>query len=112
MDNALVVGVGNIYASEALFRAGIKPSSQAAKISKKRLKKLHEEIRNVLTDAINSGGSTILNFSSINGQEGYFARELNVYGKAGESCSKCQKTTIKLTVMSGRSTYHCPYCQR
>ena len=112
MDNALVVGVGNIYASEALFRAGIKPTARAAKISKTRLKRLHSEIRNVLQDAIASGGSTILNFSSVNGQEGYFARALNVYGKTGEQCGKCKKTSIKLTVMSGRSTYHCPYCQR
>jgi formamidopyrimidine-DNA glycosylase len=112
MDNALVVGVGNIYASEALFRAGIRPQTIAKKISKPRIKKLHAAIIEVLEEAIEAGGTTIINFTSLNSQEGYFARDLNVYNRFGILCTKCQRGKINRLVMAGRSTYYCPVCQR
>ena len=112
MDNALVVGVGNIYASEALFRAGIRPQAIAKTLSRQRLKKLHRAIIDVLQDAIAAGGSTIINFTSLNSQEGYFSRSLNVYGRAGEVCLKCERGRINRSVMAGRSTFYCGVCQR
>lgn len=112
MDNAYVVGVGNIYASEALFRSGIRPTIPAGNISRVRLKKLLPAIKDVLSEAIEAGGTTIINYTSLNSQEGYFARELNVYDRFGELCSKCQRGKIQRTVMAGRSTYFCAVCQR
>ena len=112
MDNALVVGVGNIYASEALFRAGIKPDTEAGQLTKPRLIKLLAAIKEVLTEAIEAGGTTIQNFTSLNSQVGYFARSLNVYDQAGELCNKCGKGRIKRTVIGGRSTFYCAVCQR
>jgi formamidopyrimidine-DNA glycosylase len=112
MDNAMVVGVGNIYASEALFRAGIRPTVPAARLTKPRLKKLHTAIVTVLREAIIAGGTTIQNFTSLNSQEGYFSRELMVYDRAGLLCLKCQKNYIIRTVVGGRSTFYCRVCQR
>jgi formamidopyrimidine-DNA glycosylase len=112
MDNAFVVGVGNIYASEALFRAGIRPDKPASAISALRVKRLHKAIIDVLQEAIEAGGTTIINFTSLNEQTGYFARHLNVYDRFGESCYKCQRGKIQRTVMAGRSTYFCAVCQR
>ena len=89
MDNAMVVGVGNIYASESLFQAGINPLLAAGSISASRLKKLTEAIKNVLIAAIAAGGTTIKDYTSLNGEEGKFDRKLMVYGKAGQKCSKC-----------------------
>ena len=112
MDNAMVVGVGNIYASESLFWAGINPLKPAGSLSSERLKRLVKAIKEVLTKAIEAGGSTIKDYSSVNGEEGYFSRQLMVYAKGGEKCSKCRKGTIRHTNQSGRSTYYCPVCQR
>lgn len=112
MDNAHVVGVGNIYASEALFRSGINPQKPANKISRSRLKRLLAAIKDVLQEAIEAGGTTIINFASLNSQEGYFARELNVYDRFGELCTKCQRGRIQRITMAGRSTYFCAVCQR
>ena len=112
MDNALVVGVGNIYASEALFRAGIRPTVKAARLTKPRLKKLHAAIIEVLEEAIAAGGSTIKNYTSLNSQEGNFSRDLMVYDRTGELCKKCRKGYINRTVIGGRSTFYCPVCQR
>jgi len=112
MDNALVVGVGNIYASESLFWAKIHPNTIAGKISKVRLERLVESIKTVLSEAIKAGGSTIIDYTSVNGEEGNFSRKLMVYGRAGEACRKCKKAKIRHTVHSGRSTYYCPQCQR
>lgn len=112
MDNQIVVGVGNIYASESLFRAGIRPTSPSKNLSKVRLKRLHHAIINVLNDAIQAGGSTIHTFENVDGSEGGFQRHLDVYGMAGTRCAGCNRGTIRSLVMAGRSTYYCPVCQR
>ena len=112
MDNTYVVGVGNIYASEALFRAGIRPAKPASSISAPRIKKLHKAIVEVLQEAIEAGGTTIINFTSLNEETGYFALHLDVYDRFGEFCNKCKRGKIQRTVMAGRSTYFCAVCQR
>lgn len=112
MDNAMVVGVGNIYASESLFRAGISPLLPAGKISSTRLKKLSQAIKEILADAIEAGGSTIKDYASLNGEEGYFSRRLMVYGKVGEKCLSCSRGIIRQIYQAGRSTFYCPVCQR
>lgn len=110
MEQAVVVGVGNIYASEALFRAGIRPGKIAAKVSRDECARLVKTIRTVLRAAIKAGGTTISDFKTPDGSEGWFTRKLRVYGRAGEPCRTC-KTLIKRTVLGGRATFHCPQCQ-
>ncbi|HEX5806878.1 MAG TPA: bifunctional DNA-formamidopyrimidine glycosylase/DNA-(apurinic or apyrimidinic site) lyase [Macromonas sp.] len=107
----IVVGVGNIYASEALFLAGIRPTVSACKLSLARASRLHAAIRSVLNKALTSGGSTLRNFSNAHGQSGYFQLEVNVYDRAGEPCRVCG-TPIKLLRQGQRSTFYCPHCQR
>jgi formamidopyrimidine-DNA glycosylase len=111
MDASVVVGVGNIYASEACFIAGIKPSTPARKVKGARAQKLVEAIRQVLADAITAGGTTFRDFENANAMPGYFARALNVYGRAGEACGRCGGT-IRKAVMGQRSTYWCAGCQK
>ena len=111
MDGSVVVGVGNIYASEALFRASISPLREAGKIKKTEAELLSEKIKEVLTEAINAGGTTISDFSTPDGNEGYFFRKLAVYGRAEEPCLACGAPITK-TVMAGRSTFYCKKCQR
>ncbi len=106
----IVVGVGNIYASEALFAAGIRPTLSAAHLSRARAERLHGAIREVLARALAKGGSTLRDFSSADGQNGHFQLEAMVYDRAGQPCRDCG-TTI-LTLRQGqRSTYYCPRCQ-
>jgi formamidopyrimidine-DNA glycosylase len=112
MDNSAVVGVGNIYASESLFRAGIRPTAKAGAIGRKRLGRLVEAIRTVLKDAIEDGGSTIKSFGGVNGSEGKFQQRLDVYGKDGERCGRCLRGIVRKLVQAGRSSYFCPICQR
>ena len=112
MDNAMVVGVGNIYASESLFQAGINPLLAAGSISSSRLKRLTKAIKNVLMAAIEAGGTTIKDYTSLNGEEGKFDRKLMVYGKAGQKCGKCNRGIIRQAYQGGRSTFYCPVCQR
>lgn len=112
MDARRVVGVGNIYASEALFRAGISPHRAAGRISMVRWQKLVDAVREVLSAAIKAGGTTIVDFEGVNGSEGLFEQELSVYGRHETYCPRCENGTIRLTRISGRSTYHCPACQR
>lgn len=107
----LVVGVGNIYASEALFLAGIRPTLSAARLSKSRALKLHVAIRNVLLRAVSKGGSTLRDFSSASGERGYFQLEAMVYGRQGQACRMCG-TPIKLLRQGSRSTFYCPLCQK
>ncbi len=107
----LVVGVGNIYASEALFMAGIRPTTRAAKISLPRATKLHAAIQEVLARAIAKGGSTLQDFSSAKGESGYFQLEAKVYDRAGLPCLVCQ-TPIKKIVQGQRSTFYCTQCQK
>ncbi|MGJ8677425.1 MAG: bifunctional DNA-formamidopyrimidine glycosylase/DNA-(apurinic or apyrimidinic site) lyase [Akkermansiaceae bacterium] len=111
MNNKFVVGVGNIYACEALFRSGIHPTREAGKISKLRLSKLTTEIKKVLTEAITQGGTTLRDFLNESGNPGYFKQKLTVYDRETEPCRIC-KTPIKKIVISARSTFYCPKCQR
>ncbi len=111
MDNAIVVGVGNIYASEALFAAGIDPRRAAGAVSRARYARLAAEVKRILAWAIERGGTTLRDFISPDGLPGYFFRELNVYGRAGEPCHVCG-TPIRQAVLGQRSTFWCPSCQR
>lgn len=111
MDSKVVVGVGNIYASEALFRAGILPKTAANQITRPRLKKLVTAIREVLADAIREGGTTLRDFLNSDGQPGYFKQRLFVYERKGEPCRVCG-TPIEHAVLGQRSTYWCPICQK
>jgi formamidopyrimidine-DNA glycosylase len=111
MDQALVVGVGNIYAAEALFRSKILPSRAAGALTKAEYKKLVQNIKNVLAEAIESGGSTLRDYVRSSGDLGYFQHSHQVYGRAGEACTDCQ-TTIESTRLGGRSSFFCPKCQR
>lgn len=111
LSGELVVGVGNIYASEALFMAGIRPTVAASRISRPRAAKLHAAVREILGRAIERGGSTLRDFSNIDGQSGYFQLEATVYGRAGEPCRVCG-TPIRLIRQGQRSTFFCPNCQK
>ncbi len=111
MDSKIVVGVGNIYANESLFRAGIHPGRASNRISRSRYESLAVAIKAVLQAAIIQGGTTLRDFQREDGQPGYFAQELQVYGKAGAPCPACG-TTLKGSTLGQRSTTHCPHCQR
>lgn len=110
MNGHIVVGVGNIYASESLFRAGIHPKRAAGKISIARYEKLTVAIRETLGDAIRAGGTTLRDYVKTDGEQGYFQLEVAVYGRSGEDCRIC-RTPIRLMVQGQRSTYFCPQCQ-
>ena len=110
MDNKTVVGVGNIYASESLYQAGIRPTLAAKRISKARYEKLASEIVMVLAKAIQSGGTSLNDFTQADGKPGYFAQELQVYGRAGEACNQCG-TAIVSKVIGQRNTFYCKVCQ-
>jgi formamidopyrimidine-DNA glycosylase len=107
----VVVGVGNIYASEALFLAGIRPTTRASRISRPRAARLRDAVREVLARAVEKGGSTLRDFSNAQGQSGYFQLEAMVYDRAGEPCRVCG-TTIKGIRQGQRSTYYCAHCQK
>jgi formamidopyrimidine-DNA glycosylase len=107
----IVVGVGNIYASEALFLAGIRPTLAASKLSKPRATRLHEAVIGVLQAALEKGGSTLRDFSSATGEGGYFQLEANVYGRQGEACRLCE-SPIKMIRQGQRSTFYCAVCQK
>ncbi|MBU6224999.1 MAG: bifunctional DNA-formamidopyrimidine glycosylase/DNA-(apurinic or apyrimidinic site) lyase [Burkholderiales bacterium] len=107
----IVVGVGNIYASEALFLAGIRPTVRSNRISRARAEKLRSAIVSVLTRAVIKGGSTLRDFSNADGQTGYFQLEANVYDRAGQPCNKCSGL-IKRIVQGQRATYFCARCQK
>jgi formamidopyrimidine-DNA glycosylase len=110
MDGKVVVGVGNIYASEALFMAGIHPMRAAGRVSIARYEGLVSAIRDVLERAIRQGGTTLRDFSSSDGSPGYFAQELLVYGRAGKDCFQCG-TNIRQKVIGQRSSFYCVNCQ-
>jgi formamidopyrimidine-DNA glycosylase len=111
MDAHVVVGVGNIYASEALFHAGIRPTTAANKVSRPRLQKLVVAVRKVLSDAIRSGGSTLRDYVDAGGRAGEAQRRHFVYGREGEPCRVC-RTPIKMRRQGGRASFYCPACQR
>ncbi|MEW6983753.1 bifunctional DNA-formamidopyrimidine glycosylase/DNA-(apurinic or apyrimidinic site) lyase [Colwelliaceae bacterium 6471] len=110
MNNHVVVGVGNIYANEALFQAGILPTTSAGSLSEKRLNLLTDVIKTVLAQAIEQGGTTLKDFTQADGRPGYFAQSLFVYGRAGQQCLKCQ-TVLEEVRQANRSSVFCPSCQ-
>lgn len=111
MDQKIVVGVGNIYAAEALFAAGIHPRRPAGSVSRDRYARLADEVKRILDHAITRGGTTLRDFLSPDGAPGYFEQELFVYGRAGDSCKVCG-TTVRVVTLGQRSTFYCPRCQR
>jgi formamidopyrimidine-DNA glycosylase len=111
MDGRIVVGVGNIYASEALFYAGIRPKTAAGKVTRAQYDRLAAAIVKVLNYAIEQGGTTLRDFRGTDGSNGYFQLKLMVYDREGEPCRVC-KTPIKKLVLGQRSTYYCPTCQK
>lgn len=111
MDNSVVVGVGNIYACESLFNSGIDPRRAAGKISLKRYQELTTQIKLVLAKAIEQGGTTLKDFAQSDGNPGYFAQHLHVYGRAGKACDTCE-SPIHSKVISQRNTFFCKVCQR
>lgn len=110
MNSQLVVGVGNIYASESLFRAGIRPGRAAKSLTRAECTALVTAIKAVLQDAIRAGGTTLRDYVGASGEPGYFRQKLYVYERAGEPCRRC-RTPIKHRVQGQRSTYFCPHCQ-
>jgi len=110
MDHRIVVGIGNIYANEALFRAGIHPALPAGEVSLARYRTLAENIREVLEEAIAAGGTTLHDFSNAEGRPGYFSLQLKVYARAGQPCTVCG-TLIESSRIGQRSSFYCRHCQ-
>ena len=110
LDQRRVAGVGNIYANEALYLAGVHPRTRACDLTQPEAGSLHRSIRRVLRDAIRAGGTTIRDYRTANGEEGQYARRLLVYGRDGKPCSKC-RATIRRVVFGNRSAFYCPGCQ-
>jgi formamidopyrimidine-DNA glycosylase len=111
MNAQVVVGVGNIYASEALYCARIAPSRPAGKVSKASYERLVKAVEIILSEAIVAGGTTIRDFANSDGKPGYFTQELCVYGRAGQKCKSCD-TLVKQARLGQRSTFYCPRCQK
>lgn len=111
MDGRVVVGVGNIYANEALFLSGILPSRASGRIARQRYDRLAGTIRQVLSAAIEQGGTTLRDFQQEDGRPGYFAQELRVYGREGQACPNCDAPILQRRI-GQRSTFYCRYCQR
>ncbi|WP_317932147.1 bifunctional DNA-formamidopyrimidine glycosylase/DNA-(apurinic or apyrimidinic site) lyase [Halioxenophilus sp. WMMB6] len=111
MDSKVVVGVGNIYANEALFAAGIRPGTGAGRLSKPKIAALVEEIKKVLASAITQGGTTLRDFTGGDGKPGYFAQRLSVYGRGGKPCRICSQPLVEVR-MGNRSTVYCRQCQK
>ncbi|MFT7688750.1 MAG: formamidopyrimidine-DNA glycosylase [Candidatus Azotimanducaceae bacterium] len=111
MTSQIVVGVGNIYANEALFSAGIHPTKPAGKVSKKKMTVLVEAVKIILAKAIEAGGTTLQDFVREDGSPGYFEQQLKVYGRGGNACTKCQRL-LKEIRLGQRTTVFCAACQR
>lgn len=111
LNQKLLRGVGNIYADESLFRAGIRPRRRASTITREQFARLHAAVKEVLTEAIALGGSSISDYVDADGEEGFFQLQHRVYGREGEPCLVCQ-TLIKRVVIAGRSSHYCPKCQK
>ncbi|RBW71497.1 DNA-formamidopyrimidine glycosylase [Bacillus taeanensis] len=111
LDQTTVVGLGNIYVDEALYRANIHPERLAKDIGAEEAAKLHQEIIKTLSEAVEQGGSTIRSYVNSQGQIGMFQQQLFVYGRKGEACKKC-RTMIEKSVVGGRGTHFCPNCQK
>lgn len=111
MDQHRVAGVGNIYASEALFRAGVDPRRPGRELTSDEVKRLHRTLRSVLREALEKAGTSFQNYRAVNGRSGAFQMSLRVYAREGQPCRKCGQT-IERIVQAGRSTFYCPSCQR
>jgi formamidopyrimidine-DNA glycosylase len=111
LNQKLLRGVGNIYADESLFRAGIRPRRRASSLSREELTRLHTAIKEVLKEAIKLGGSSVSDYVNADGEEGFFQLQHRVYAREGKPCLVC-KTPIKRIVVGGRSTHYCPHCQK
>ena len=111
MDSRIVVGVGNIYANEALFNSGVHPLKAAGKITQRQCENLANEIKSVLSFAIKRGGTTLRDFVGGDGKPGYFAQELNAYGRGGKPCNQCGKILTEKR-LSNRTTVYCTACQK
>ncbi|GIW45649.1 MAG: formamidopyrimidine-DNA glycosylase [Candidatus Binatia bacterium] len=111
LDQQVVAGIGNIYANEALYIAGIRPGRRARRLTRPEISRLHTSLRQVLEEAIVAGGSSIADFRDSNGRPGYFQLRFRVYDRAGEPCPRCQNP-IRRSVHVGRSSFFCPCCQR
>ena len=111
LDQRIVAGLGNIYVCEALYRARIHPEKPAGKVSRAALGRLVPAIRAVLAEAIEAGGSTLRDYAQPDGQLGYFAKQFDVYDRAGQPCRSCGGAIARI-VQGGRSTWFCPTCQR
>lgn len=111
MDNSIVVGVGNIYASEALFDSGILPTRPSNTVTKKEIQKLVTSIKKILEKAISEGGTTLKDYKNTEGKPGYFTQQLNVYGRANQECYTCS-TKIESLVIGQRNTFYCKKCQK
>jgi formamidopyrimidine-DNA glycosylase len=111
LNQKLLRGVGNIYADESLFRAGVRPRRRAASLTRKELALLYAAVQEVLKEAIALGGSSVSDYLDADGEEGFFQLQHRVYGRAGEPCLVC-KTPIKRVVIAGRSSHYCPNCQK
>lgn len=111
LDQTVVVGIGNIYVDESLFRSGIHPERKASSLTVEEIKRLHAEIIATLSEAVEKGGSTIRSYVNSQGQIGMFQLELNVYGRKGETCKVCD-TPLEKLVVAGRGTHICPSCQQ
>jgi formamidopyrimidine-DNA glycosylase len=111
MDGRIVVGAGNIYATEALFRAGIRPTRAAGRLSRADCGRLAEQVRTVLAEAVELGGTTLRDFAGANGESGYFQQALFAYGRDGEPCRICA-SPIRRLVIGQRASFYCPRCQR
>ena len=111
LNQSILHGVGNIYADESLFRAGIRPRKQAGKLTRAELGRLHAALQQVLAHAIKLGGSSVSDYVDADGIRGFFQLEHKVYGRAGETCKDCG-TGLKKIVVGGRTTVYCPTCQR
>ncbi len=110
MEGRAVAGIGNIYASEILFHAGIRPTRAVNTLSLKECEKIHKHTKSVLTKAIRAGGTTIRDFKNPKNELGYFAQQLSVYGRLGQKCIKCNQSILKIT-QNQRSSFYCPKCQ-
>ncbi len=111
LNQKLLRGVGNIYADESLFRAGIRPRRRALSITRDQLTNLHNAVKEVLKEAIALGGSSISDYVGADGEEGFFQLQHRVYGREAQPCLAC-KTPIKRVVIAGRSSHYCPNCQK
>jgi formamidopyrimidine-DNA glycosylase len=110
LNQSLLHGVGNIYADESLFRAKIRPTRVAGRLSRERLSRLHKSLRTVLLAAIRAGGSSVSDYVDADGEAGFFQIQHKVYGREGLPCRVC-RTSIRRIVLAGRGTHYCPHCQ-